>query len=122
MHITLFSFGFKHGRPDADTVWDIRFLPNPYYVSELKEKTGREHDVAAYVLDNSPAREFFNKFEPFLLSFINSHAGSGRESIRLAIGCTGGKHRSVAVVEYLNKLLVSQPVEVNMHHRDIEKE
>ena len=122
MHIKLFSFGFKHGPADADTVWDIRFLPNPYYVSELKERTGKEHDVAAYVRANSLAREFFDNFEPFLLSFMNSHAGADRKTIRLAIGCTGGKHRSVAVVEYLNKLLATQPVEVDMYHRDIEKE
>lgn len=122
MHITLFSFGFKHGPPEADTVLDIRFLPNPYYVDGLKERTGREHDVASYVLENSQASSFFSTAEPFLLSFINSHAGSGRESISIAIGCTGGKHRSVAVTEYLQRFLESRSVHVETHHRDIDKE
>lgn len=79
-------------------------------------------DVAAYVLDNEAARSFFFHFEPFLLSYLRMHQDSGREDIRLAIGCTGGKHRSVAVVERLKRYLNQQAVEAAIFHRDVERE
>ena len=122
MQVTLFSFGYKYGFPDADSVWDIRFLPNPYYVPELKDKTGMEPDVAAYVLGNAAADNFFAVFEPFLLSYLQGHADSGRENIRLAVGCTGGKHRSVAVVEQVKKIMHDHAIEAHVFHRDMEKE
>jgi len=122
MQVTLFSFGYKHGLPDADSVWDIRFLPNPFYVQELKDKTGLEPEVAAYVLRNATAESFFAFFEPFLLSFLRSHADSGREKIRLALGCTGGKHRSVAVVEHVKKIMFDHAFDVYVFHRDLEKD
>lgn len=122
MQVTLFSFGYKYGLPDADTVWDIRFFPNPYYLPELKNKTGLETEVAAYVLRNATADNFFAFFEPFLLSFLRSHAESGRESIRLAVGCTGGKHRSVAVVEHIKGILCDHAIVPQVFHRDMERE
>lgn len=122
MQVTLFSFGYKHGLPEADTVWDIRFLPNPFYVPALTRKTGLEREVAAYVLGNATAERFFVFFEPFLLSFLQIHADSGRGKIRLALGCTGGRHRSVAAVERVKKIIRDHAFEVCVFHRDLEKE
>lgn len=119
--ITLFSFGFKHGTPVADLVWDVRFLPNPYWVAELKERSGLNADVASYVLENETAREFFLLLEPLLLFLCNSHAGGKRRELRIAVGCTGGRHRSVAVVEYLRKFLDRTSYNLNVFHRDKEK-
>lgn len=121
MQVVLFSFGFKHGPPDADSVLDMRFLPNPYYVPELKEKNGTDSDVAAYVLDSRRARDFLQNFEPFLLSFLDGHASSDRDEIRLAVGCTGGRHRSVAVAEYMYRYLQDRGFQVKLSHRDIRK-
>jgi len=122
MQIKLFSFGYKHGYPDADTSWDVRFLPNPYYVSELKERTGLDEEVSAYVLDNETARDFFELFAPMFLSFLRNHEISGREELLIGVGCTGGKHRSVAVVEYLRNCLNDKSIRVDVFHRDIDKE
>lgn len=122
MQITIFSFGFKHGLPEADTSWDLRFLPNPYYVPELKEFTGLNRRVAGYVLENEIAQRFLKLFEPLLLSYINNHAAAGRETLSLAVGCTGGKHRSVAVTEYLRGILAGRSMELQVYHRDIDKE
>jgi UPF0042 nucleotide-binding protein len=119
--ISLFSFGFKHGRPEADLVWDVRFLPNPYWVPELKSGSGLEADVAAYVLVNDEAREFLRLLEPLLSFSCERHAGGKRPELRIGIGCTGGRHRSVAVVEYLRKFLDTLPYHLHVFHRDIEK-
>ncbi len=119
--VSLFSFGFKHGAPVADLVWDVRFLPNPYWVAELKERSGLEVDVAAYVLENDTAREFFVLLEPLLLYLCDHHADGKRGELHIAVGCTGGRHRSVAVVEYLRKFLDRTPYNLNVFHRDKEK-
>lgn len=119
--VSLFSFGYKHGAPEADLVWDVRFLPNPYWVNELKDRSGLEDDVAAYALDNRTARDFFTLLEPLLLFLVRQHAGGKRSRLRIGIGCTGGRHRSVAVVEYLKKFLDRSGYNLNVFHRDIEK-
>jgi UPF0042 nucleotide-binding protein len=119
--IVLFSFGFKHGRPEADLVWDVRFLPNPYWVPELKARSGLEADVAAHVLVNDVAREFLKLLEPLLFFLCDQHAAGKRPEFRIGIGCTGGRHRSVAVVEYLRKFLDTTPYDHHVFHRDIEK-
>jgi len=119
--VVLFSFGFKHGAPEADLVWDVRFLPNPYWVPELKDRSGLEADVAAYVLENAIAEEFLSLLEPLLSFLCRQHATGKRPELRLAVGCTGGRHRSVAVVEYLRKLLDRSAYKLNVFHRDIEK-
>lgn len=121
MNVTLFSFGFKHAPPEADTVIDVRFLPNPYYVHELSPGTGLDKNVAGYVLDNRAADVFFQHFEPFILHFIQSHADTKRKTLRLGVGCTGGRHRSVAVVEKVKTILEDQGVAVDLFHRDIDK-
>lgn len=122
MHITLFSFGYKHGPAEADTVLDMRFLPNPYYIPELKEGTGLEGRISGYVLDNPAARDFFTRFEPLLLSYLDHHLQAGRTSLHIAVGCTGGRHRSVAVAEYLRSVLNNCPYGLTVFHRDIDKE
>ncbi len=119
--VSLFSFGYKHGTPEADVIWDVRFLPNPYWIDALKDCSGLEDDVAAYALDNETARDFFILLEPLLLFLVRQHAGGKRSRLRIGIGCTGGRHRSVAVVEYLKKFLDRSGYNLNVFHRDIEK-
>jgi UPF0042 nucleotide-binding protein len=121
MKISLFSFGFKHGRPDADTVLDVRFLPNPYWVPELKEHTGLEQPVAVYVLGSAAGRAFIKQLEPFLVFLVQSHRQAGRKDFACAIGCTGGRHRSVAVTEYLRQMLAEEGDELAVFHRDIDR-
>ncbi|MCL2791032.1 MAG: hypothetical protein FWD79_10370 [Desulfobulbus sp.] len=122
MNIILFSFGFKHGRPEADLVWDIRFLPNPYWEPELRHHTGLETEVADYVLASEPGKQFLGLLEPLLLFSLDEHATHGRESLTLALGCTGGRHRSVAVVERLRMTLMAKGYCPEVYHRDIDKE
>jgi len=121
LNITLFSFGFKHGYPEADMVWDVRFLPNPYWVPELREHTGLEAPVAAYALENKTGRLFLKHFEPCLFFLLRSHKGAGRKELILAVGCTGGRHRSVAVTDYLQKNIADTEFDLNVYHRDITK-
>jgi UPF0042 nucleotide-binding protein len=121
MKISLFSFGFKHGRPDADTVLDVRFLPNPYWVPELKEHTGLEQPVAAYVLGSAVGQAFVKQLEPFLVVLVQSHRQAGRKDFTCAIGCTGGRHRSVAVTEHLRQMLAEGGDELTVFHRDIDR-
>ena len=122
MNITLSSFGFKHGHPQADLVWDVRFLPNPFWVPDLKPHTGKEAGVASYVLDNESGNRFLALLEPLLIFLLDEYAARGRESVTLAVGCTGGKHRSVAVVEHLRFFLEEQGLQPAVSHRDIDKE
>ncbi len=123
LKVTLFSFGFKHAPPEADMVWDVRFLPNPYWVPELKDHTGQERDVAAYVLKNEAGTKFLQLLEPLLQFLLEQYQATKKDSLTLGIGCTGGRHRSVAVTEHLKKLLCDKPqIQLNTFHRDIEKE
>jgi len=122
MRISLFSFGFKHGHPQADLVWDVRFLPNPFWDAELKSFTGQDPRVACYALDNAAGVKFFALLEPMLAFLVDQYAGGGRETLTLAVGCTGGKHRSVAVTERLQGFLRGLHCEVQLFHRDIDKE
>ncbi|WP_052302113.1 RapZ C-terminal domain-containing protein [Desulfobulbus propionicus] len=119
--ISLYSFGFKHGPAAADLVWDVRFLPNPFWVPELQPFTGREPRVASYVLGNQSGARFLALLEPLLIFLLNEYAAGGRESVTVAVGCTGGKHRSVAVVEYLRALLERQGLRAEVAHRDVDK-
>ena len=122
MNIVLFSFGYKHGHAQADLVWDVRFLPNPYWVAELKPFTGKEPPVAAYVLESDAGRHFLSLFNPLFFYLIEQYATAHRETLTIAIGCTGGKHRSVALVEHLGHMLESHGLRPRIYHRDIEKE
>jgi RNase adaptor protein for sRNA GlmZ degradation len=122
LNIILFSFGFKHGYPQSDLAWDVRFLPNPYWVPALTSYTGKAPQVASYVLENESGARFIALLEPLLVFLLDQYDASGRESITLAVGCTGGKHRSVALVEYLRSFLQEKGLSPQVYHRDIDKE
>lgn len=122
MFVTVLSFGFKYGIPrDADIVFDVRFLPNPYYVAELREKTGEEDAVQDYVMNNEMAQKFLKKLEDLLLYILPSYVEEGKNQLLIAIGCTGGKHRSVTLAEELYTRLAKEPAyDVYVEHRDID--
>ncbi len=120
--VNLLSFGFKHGLPqDSDILWDVRFLPNPYFVPELKNFTGLEDNVASYVLEHETSQRFLQHIEPLLAFVIPKYQEEGKVQLTICIGCTGGKHRSVAITERLGKTLAGLDIKLNIDHRDIEK-
>ncbi len=122
MAINVVSFGFKHGIPgDVDLVFDLRFLPNPHWVETLRPFTGRDEPVRDYVLSNPDAQEFLAKLEDMLLFLIPRYVTEGKSYLSIAIGCTGGQHRSVALSEELTTFLLGHDYSVNVRHRDIEK-
>jgi UPF0042 nucleotide-binding protein len=121
--VNLVSFGFKHGSiDDVNFIWDVRFLPNPYWVDELRPKNGLDNSVSDYVVASSEGHSFIKLLKPMLLFLIQQNIAAKKETLAIAVGCTGGKHRSVAVVEVLKDILQMMPVELTVHHRDIEKE
>ncbi len=114
------SFGFKHGAPqDADYMFDVRSLPNPYYVPELKELTGLDKKVSDYVMSFTEAKEFENKLIGFCDFAVPLCVGDGRSQLVIAVGCTGGHHRSVTFVEILHKHFKALGYKVSLNHRDI---
>ena len=123
LRVILFSFGFKYGTPvDVNQLWDVRFLPNPYWVSELRPKNGKEPDVAEYVLASPAGRAFYQHLQPLLLFLVNEHLAADKKTLRIAIGCTGGRHRSVAVTEKIAEFLVLPQVQLTVFHRDIARD
>lgn len=123
MKLKISSFGFKYKDiPEAEMIWDVRFLPNPYWVEELKPHTGLNKEVADYVVESSDGKMFVELLEPLLRLIVEKNKDAGKEELRLAIGCTGGRHRSVAVVEKLKLLFSDLDVELQVGHRDIERE
>jgi len=119
--INLQSFGFKYGSPiDADLMFDVRFLPNPHYVDELRPKTGKDQDVSDYVMNQKDTKEFVEKLTDFLAYTLPHYQREGKSQLVIGIGCTGGKHRSVAIVEHLARTF-GQDFTVRTSHRDIEK-
>ena len=124
LYLTVVSFGFKYGIPnDADLVFDVRFLPNPYYIEELRPKTGNDPEIQEYVMNNGKAEEFLDKLQGMLEFLIPQYIAEGKHQLVIAIGCTGGKHRSVtlanALYHYFEK---SNEYGVRIEHRDIEKD
>ncbi len=120
--INLISFGYRYGiPPDVDLVMDVRFLPNPYFVDAFKELDGRNKGVREFVLDNSEARGFSEKFLTLLDYLIPLYWKEGKAYLTIAIGCTGGKHRSVAIVDYFSECIKSHTCTVRKRHRDLEK-
>jgi UPF0042 nucleotide-binding protein len=120
--VSICSFGFKYGLPrDADLVVDVRFLPNPYYIPELKPLTGHQPAVRDFVLKKEPSREFMRRYLKLLRFLLPQYHQEGKHHIMLAVGCTGGRHRSVAIAEALAKRLRSLGYQVLMAHRDIDK-
>lgn len=124
LYITVMSFGFKYGIPqDSDLVFDVRFLPNPYYIDELREKTGNDPEVQDYVMENDKAREFLDKLTDMVDFLIPNYILEGKNQLVIAIGCTGGKHRSVTLANALYQKLGSQEnYGVRIEHRDIGKD
>ena len=123
LRVTVMSFGFKYGLPvDADFVADMRFLPNPFWNEELREQTGLDEAVNDAVLDNPAAVEFLDAYAHIMSTVEDGYLREGKRFVTLAMGCTGGKHRSVAMAENLAVRLVKQGVEVRVVHRDLGKE
>ncbi len=121
--IHIISFGFKYGVPaESNLVFDVRFLANPYFVPKLKELDGRDARVRAYVLDQKETLEFINKICALLKFLLPFYKKEGKSYLVISIGCTGGRHRSVAIVERLKELLTSLGEEVIVTHRDFEKD
>ncbi len=122
LHLSLISFGFKYGIPrDADLVMDVRFLPNPYYVESLRNQTGNDQEVRDYVLKWPLTDKFYNKFFDLIDFLLPEYEKEGKSHLSIAIGCTGGKHRSVTTVIKLAEFLSDQDFNINLEHRDIEK-
>ena len=120
--LTLCSFGFKYGLPrDSDMVFDVRFLRNPYYVSELREKTGQDEEVANYVMESPAAAEFVDRLYSLLDFLLARYIEEGRTSLVISIGCTGGRHRSVTIARKLAERLGEAGHAVSLRHRDIAK-
>ena len=120
-HVNVMSFGFKYGIPnDADIVMDFRFLPNPYYVKELREKTGNDQAVYDYVMNSEMTEEFYQQFIKMLRFVMPGYQKEGKSSVTIAIGCTGGQHRSVALANRIGKAL-QEKYPVNITHRDMAK-
>ena len=118
--INFMSFGYKNGVPlDADFMFDVRFLDNPYYKSELRSKTGLDIDVADYVFSQTEAEDIIENISNLMKRLIPLHSTAGKTSLTIAIGCTGGQHRSVAITEQLSKILSKKFNSVTAIHRDI---
>ncbi len=119
--VSIVSFGFKHGIPvDADLVFDVRFLPNPYYLDELKTKTGLDEEVRDYVMQFPEAGEFLDRITELLRFLIPNYIKEGKYSLVVAIGCTGGKHRSVTLAQELYKRLDDDDsCGLKLYHRDV---
>lgn len=116
------SFGFKYGIPrDADLVFDVRFLPNPFYIDALKEHNGTEECVRNFVMKYDQSREFLTKLDDMLTMLIPHYMEEGKSELVIAIGCTGGRHRSVAIAEAIHKKLSSKNFNSIIRHRDMTK-
>lgn len=121
LRVHVITFGFKYGPPtEADLVFDLRFLPNPYFVDSLREFSGKDKAVADYVLAHEPGKTFLRKLQEFLLYMLPLYQGEGRYRLTIAIGCTGGRHRSVAVAESVFALLQNTGYAVSMEHRHLQ--
>ncbi|HMD33343.1 MAG TPA: RNase adapter RapZ [Vicinamibacterales bacterium] len=119
--VTLLSFGFKHGVPlDSDLVFDVRCLPNPHFVPALKRRTGRDEAVVAFMERDAATREFMDRLEDYLRYAVPHYIAEGKSYLTIAIGCTGGRHRSVMIAERLRKALSAiAGARVRVRHRDI---
>lgn len=124
LYITVLSFGFKYGIPsDADLVFDVRFLPNPYYIEELRAKSGNDREVKDYVMANDKAGEFLSMLTDMVQFLIPNYIAEGKTQLVIAVGCTGGKHRSVTLANALYEILDrAENYGIRIEHRDIEKD
>lgn len=122
-YITILSFGFKYGIPmDSDLVFDVRFLPNPYYDAELKYQTGNDRPVRDYVMSSPVAGEFLERLNDMMTFLIPNYVMEGKNQLVISIGCTGGKHRSVTLANELYGRMIDLNYGLKVEHRDIEKD
>ncbi|MEW6487865.1 MAG: RNase adapter RapZ [Thermodesulfobacteriota bacterium] len=122
LQVNLLSFGYRYGIPhEADILLDVRFLPNPYFVASLQRRVGTEEPVQDYVLAAPEAQEFLRRFLDLLVFLLPQYEKEGKTSVTAAIGCTGGRHRSVSLIEELGRRLETEGREIRILHRDIEK-
>jgi UPF0042 nucleotide-binding protein len=122
MRVSIRSFGFKHGAPrDTDLVFDVRFLPNPHWVPELRDLRGIHQPVSDYVLSAEGAKEFVDRVDELLEFLIPKFENEGKSYLSIGIGCTGGHHRSVAIAEELRKRLSAHGVNASVRHRDMDR-
>ncbi|MBM7096910.1 MULTISPECIES: RNase adapter RapZ [Alteribacter] len=120
--VQIMSFGFKHGIPiDADLVFDVRFLPNPHYIDHMRPKTGLDKEVSDYVLKWSETQQFNEKLHDLLSYMLPHYKREGKSQLIVAIGCTGGKHRSVTLAEYFKQKILDLGYMTYVSHRDVEK-
>lgn len=124
LFISILSFGFKYGIPtDSDLVFDVRFLPNPYYIEELRPLTGNDREVFDFVMDSEASGEFLNKLEEMVRFLIPNYIAEGKNQLVISIGCTGGKHRSVTVANALYRRLSDENgYGLRIEHRDLVKD
>ena len=123
LKVTVISFGYKYGIPvDADYVADMRFLPNPHWIPELRPLTGRDADVSSYVLSQPGAGRFLDQYVPVLQTAAEGYLVEGKRFLQVAVGCTGGKHRSVAMTEAVTHRLIDLGYDARATHRDLGRE
>lgn len=124
IYVTILSFGFKYGIPsDADLVFDVRFLPNPYYIEHLRHQTGNDEEIKQFVMQNETAKAFLEKLQDMMQFLIPNYISEGKHRLVIAIGCTGGKHRSVTLANALYETLRNdENYGIKIEHRDIEKD
>ena len=119
--VNVMSFGFKHGIPiDADLVFDVRFLPNPHYIDHLRPKTGMDEEVSSYVLKWNDTQNFLTKIKDLLTFMLPHYKREGKSQLVIAIGCTGGQHRSVALAEHIGEYY-EEDYQIQITHRDAKK-
>lgn len=122
MTVNVLSFGFKHGIPlEADLVFDVRFLPNPYYIPELRNKTGLDEDVHQFVFQYQATKDFMDKLEDLINFTLPQYVEEGKTELVIAVGCTGGRHRSVAVASELAAFITNRGYTVVLDHRDMNR-
>lgn len=120
MTITLMSFGFKHGAPnDVNIIMDVRFLQNPHWIEELKPFSGLDKNVGDYIRKDEDFDGFIENFKTMLTPLLPRYTKAGRSNFTIAIGCTGGRHRSVFTVETLSEWIKDQGYEIHVQHRDL---
>jgi len=123
VRVNLMSFGFKYGTPtDCDLLIDVRFMPNPHFVEALRPRTGLDSEVAAYVQEQDAAREFLDRYSGLLEFLLPRYAWEGKSYLTVGIGCTGGRHRSVAIAEALVKRLPGRDYLITVKHRDLTRQ
>jgi UPF0042 nucleotide-binding protein len=123
LFVSVVSFGYKYGLPnDSDLVFDVRFLPNPHFNDELRNKTGADEEVYRFVTENSEYKDFFKRFVGFISFLLPRFVAEGKSYLTIGIGCTGGRHRSVVVASDVARIVKKQGFPVKLYHRDIEKQ